>query len=139
MSISLLSTNQIRALSTTTVQQLSPGETLQEVYTYRLTEDWSLDSGIGYTRTEQLRLPAKIEGQYRVRVVTNSAAQLYEHGAAQSNNSRTSDNLSNISLNARPDLRAGVPIVPTEAVVVVLSVSVPTLPVATWNTRILFI
>ena len=36
------------------------------------TYDRGLDPGLRYTRTEQLRLPAKIEGAYRIRVVTNS-------------------------------------------------------------------
>ena len=82
--------------------------------------DYSLGlaAGVRYSRTEQLRLPAKIEGVYRLRVVTNSglgsvgSAQVYEHGAARDNNSTTSSEPIVVSLNKRPDLRVTAVTVP---------------------------
>ena len=77
-------------------------------YTY----DRGLDAGIRYTRTEQIRLPAKIEGAYRLRVVTNSGQHLYEHGAARDNNTTTAGDVTEVSLNPRPDLRVSAVVVP---------------------------
>ena len=79
--------------------------------------DRGLEPGIRYTRTEQLRLPSKIEGQYRVRVITNAnfgrnGEQVYEHGAANTNNILTSTETTELSLSARPDLRIGTVSVP---------------------------
>ncbi|HEV6968860.1 CARDB domain-containing protein, partial [Roseateles sp.] len=76
-------------------------------YTY----DRGLDAGLRYTRTEQVRLPAKIEGGYRLRVVTNSllgsggSPQVYEYGDARNNNTATDTDAIIVSLNDRPDLR----------------------------------
>ncbi|MCM8597201.1 MAG: putative Ig domain-containing protein, partial [Candidatus Accumulibacter sp.] len=72
--------------------------------------DRELAAGQRYTRSEQLRLPAKIEGAYRVRVVTNARLggggdQVYEYGSARDNNSLTSAELGEISLDDHPDLR----------------------------------
>ncbi|HEX8961620.1 MAG TPA: CARDB domain-containing protein, partial [Rhodocyclaceae bacterium] len=74
--------------------------------------DRGLESGIRYSRTEQVRLPAKIEGLYRIKVVTNanlggSGNQVYEHGAARSNNALLSADVTQVNLNDRPDLRVG--------------------------------
>lgn len=74
------------------------------------TYDRGLASGIQYTRTEQVRLPSKIQGLYRVKVITNvnlgvGGAQVYEHGSARSNNELLSPETAQISLNNRPDLR----------------------------------
>lgn len=74
--------------------------------------DRGLESGIRYTRTEQVRLPSKIEGQYRVKVITNANGQLYEYGTARDNNTLTSTEITDISLNDRPDLRVGTMVVP---------------------------
>ena len=57
--------------------------------------DRELAAGQRYTRSEQLRLPAKIEGAYRVRVVTNARLggggdQVYEYGSARENGRPTS-------------------------------------------------
>lgn len=81
------------------------------------TYDRGLDSGIRYTRTEQVRLPSKIEGLYRVRVVTNanlggSGSQVYEYGAARSNNGLTSADTTEVSMYDRPDLRVATVTVP---------------------------
>ncbi len=86
------------------------------------TYDRGLDSGIRYTRTEQVRLPSKIEGSYRLRVVTNSAlgssssTQVYEHGSARSNNTTTAGDVTEVSLNPRPDLHVSAVVAPTESV-----------------------
>ncbi|MFO1403439.1 MAG: CARDB domain-containing protein [Azonexus sp.] len=82
-------------------------------YTY----DRGLESGIRYTRTEQVRLPAKIEGLYRIKVVTNAnlgggGNQVYEYGAARGNNSLTSADTTEVSMYDRPDLRVTVVSVP---------------------------
>ena len=81
------------------------------------TYDRSLESGIRYTRTEQVRLPAKIEGLYRIKVVTNAnlgggGNQVYEHGDARSNNALVSANLTKVSMLDRPDLRVSTITVP---------------------------
>jgi subtilase family serine protease len=76
----------------------------------------NLDAGISYTRTEQVRLPSKIEGLYRLRVVTNASAQLYEHGAARNNNATLSQGAVQVSLNDRPDLRVTALAAPERAV-----------------------
>ncbi|UUZ69429.1 hypothetical protein LP416_08025 [Polaromonas sp. P2-4] len=81
------------------------------------TYDRGLDSGIRYTRTEQVRLPSKIEGLYRIRVITNAnlgggGAQVYEYGDARNNNALMSADTAQISLNDRPDLRIGTITVP---------------------------
>ncbi|MBI3347611.1 MAG: hypothetical protein HY020_10425, partial [Burkholderiales bacterium] len=73
--------------------------------------DRGLDAGLRYTRTEQVRLPSKIEGGYRLRIVTNSLIgtggqpQVYEYGAARDNNTRTDTDAIVVALNNRPDLR----------------------------------
>jgi hypothetical protein len=71
------------------------------------TYDRGLASGIRYTRAEQMRLPAKIEGLYRIKVISNvnlgkSGNQVYEYGVARENNA--ADTIT-VSLNDRPDLR----------------------------------
>ena len=76
------------------------------------TYDRGLESGIRYTRTEQVRLPAKIEGLYRVKVISNANNQLYEYGAARNNNTLLSTDVTEVSLNDRPDLRVGTMVVP---------------------------
>ncbi|MFN9744981.1 MAG: CARDB domain-containing protein, partial [Betaproteobacteria bacterium] len=82
------------------------------------TYDRGLDAGKRYTRSEQLRLPARIEGGYRLRVVTNSLLgtgstnQVYEHGAARANNSTDDDRALAVSLTPRPDLRVTAATVP---------------------------
>jgi hypothetical protein len=65
-----------------------------------------------------VRLPAKIEGPYRIRVVTNSllgssGLQVYEHGSARSNNTTFASDPIDVTLNPRPDLRVGNLVVPT--------------------------
>ncbi|WP_051319435.1 CARDB domain-containing protein, partial [Chitinimonas koreensis] len=67
--------------------------------------DRGLEPGLRYQRTEQVRLPAKIEGLYRIKVITNAGGQLYEHGAARNNDELLSDAGIAVSLDARPDLR----------------------------------
>ncbi|QNM95072.1 CARDB domain-containing protein [Chitinimonas koreensis] len=66
--------------------------------------------GIRYERTELVRLPGKIEGLYRIKVITNanlggSGSQVYEHGAARGNNALLSAGDVAVRLNDRPDLR----------------------------------
>ena len=76
------------------------------------TYDRGVEPGIRYARTEQVRLPVKIEGRYRVKVITNANNQLYEHGAARNNNSLLSTDVTEVALNDRPDLRVGNLVVP---------------------------
>ena len=93
-----------------TVLLVPLGATGQVVTLGSFTYDRNLESGIRYTRTEQLRLPAKIEGLYRIKVISNanlgkSGNQVYEYGAARENNALNSADIIEISLNDRPDLR----------------------------------
>jgi len=84
-------------------------------YTY----SQSLASGIRYSRTEQLRLPSKIEGLYRLQVVTNAvtvANRVYEQGLARDNNSTVSTDSMTVTLNDRPDLRLTSVEIPNEAI-----------------------
>jgi len=81
------------------------------------TYDRGLESGIRYNRTEQVRLPSKIEGLYRVKVVTNAnlgggGNQVYEYGAGRDNNSLTSADTTEVSMNDRADLRVATITVP---------------------------
>ncbi|HLF95978.1 MAG TPA: CARDB domain-containing protein, partial [Methylococcaceae bacterium] len=81
------------------------------------TYDRGLESGIRYTRTEQVRLPSRIEGLYRVKVVTNAnlggtGSQVYEHGTARDNNVLLSGDRLQVNLDDRPDLRVGTLTVP---------------------------
>ena len=69
------------------------------------TYDRVLEPGKTYTRTEQVTLPSKVEGVYRIKVVTNANLGVYEHGEASRNNTLASENLLGIGLLDRPDLR----------------------------------
>ncbi|WP_198080418.1 CARDB domain-containing protein, partial [Acinetobacter calcoaceticus] len=70
-----------------------------------------LESGKSYSRTEKLRLPSRLEGAWRLEVITNadlgknSAGQIYEYATARQNNSLVSDDILSINLNPKPDLR----------------------------------
>jgi CARDB len=81
----------------------------------------NLEAGIRYTRTEQVRLPSKIEGQYRIKVITNAnlgvgGAQIYEHSAARINNTTISTGVTDVSLNDRPDLRVSALLAPERVI-----------------------
>ena len=69
--------------------------------------DRGLDPGRSYTRTERLRLPARIEGAWQVEVTTDVTNQIYEHGAAANNNTLLDDAALALHLKARPDLQVG--------------------------------
>ncbi|MBL8395672.1 MAG: hypothetical protein JNK99_13155, partial [Candidatus Accumulibacter sp.] len=76
----------------------------------RFSYDRNLAAGVSYTRSEQLRLPVRSEGLYRLQVVSNAGAgpdgtQPYEHGVARDNNARLSADLIAVGLKQRPDLR----------------------------------
>ncbi|MCB1944039.1 MAG: hypothetical protein KDI53_18655, partial [Candidatus Accumulibacter sp.] len=78
--------------------------------------DRGLAAGMRYTRSEQLRLPQKIEGVYRLKVISNSnlgsaGEQVYEHGAARQNNAEVAAATTTIGLDERPDLRVTAAIV----------------------------
>ena len=99
-----------------TVQLVAPDGWIVTLGTFNY--DRGLEAGITYSRTEQVRLPGKIQGAYRLRVVTNSAlggggTQIYEHGAARSNNTLVDGDAIEVSLNPRPDLRVTTVTVPT--------------------------
>ncbi|MDB5858608.1 MAG: hypothetical protein JWQ76_2297, partial [Ramlibacter sp.] len=80
------------------------------------TYDRGLDAGIRYTRTELVRLPARLEGLYRLAVATNANLGVYEYGAARNNNGFTTTAATQVSLNDRPDLRVGTVTVPTHVI-----------------------
>src|SRR5262249_33812399 len=69
------------------------------------TYDRGLGQGLRYSRTEQVKLPTRVQGLYRLEVVTNATSQLYEDGAARNNNALLSSGSVELSLNPRPDLR----------------------------------
>jgi hypothetical protein len=78
-----------------------------------------LAAGTHYPRTEQLRLPSRIEGLYRLKLITNdrlgaSGEQIYEHGDARQNNTLLAAETTAIALNTRPDLRVATVIVPEQ-------------------------
>ncbi|MCB1965299.1 MAG: hypothetical protein KDI64_04390, partial [Candidatus Accumulibacter sp.] len=80
-----------------------------------------LAAGMRYTRTEQLRLPTKTDGLYRLKVVSNamlgsssSGDQVYEHGAARDNNTLLAAEPTAIEPGERPDLRVASVIVPEQ-------------------------
>jgi subtilase family serine protease len=77
--------------------------------------DRGLESGIRYTRTEQLRLPPKIQGGWRLRVTTNASNSLYEFGDATRNNVAASADVLQVALLPRPDLRIVSVTVPSQA------------------------
>ncbi|UOP01492.1 CARDB domain-containing protein [Kingella potus] len=65
----------------------------------------SLGTGKRYTRSETIRLPKHLSGQWRAEVVSNWENTLYEHGGLKNNNVAVSDSLMLVRLNPRPDLR----------------------------------
>jgi subtilase family serine protease len=64
-----------------------------------------LDVNTFYTRTERVRLPARLEGAWRVEVTTNSGRSLYEHAAASTDNTTQDDTALLLSLKPRADLQ----------------------------------
>jgi len=59
-----------------------------------------------------VRLPAKLQGAWRLQVVTNAVrgtdanpVGIYEHGGAAANNVHSDDDVLSVALNPRPDLR----------------------------------
>lgn len=73
----------------------------------------NLLAGQRYTRSEQVSLPTRLEGLWRLEVVTNRLLgstqdnQVYEHAQAGQNNTRLSDEVMAVELLPRPDLRIG--------------------------------
>ena len=63
-----------------------------------------LGAGLTYTRTERLRLPAKIEGGWQVSVTTDVDNAVYE-GSAEGNNTTGDAQVIVVSRKARPDLQ----------------------------------
>jgi len=63
-----------------------------------------LPAGLTYTRTEQFRLPGRVQGRYETVVTTNSRNTLYEHGQT-GNNSLAGDVTMTLSVIPRPDLQ----------------------------------
>ncbi|MFO7906867.1 MAG: CARDB domain-containing protein [Planctomycetota bacterium] len=70
-------------------------------FTYTL----PLAAGLSYTRSEQVRLPKRISGDYEIFVSTNSRRSLFENGA-YSNNTLTDDVTFTVSRRPRPDLQS---------------------------------
>ena len=70
--------------------------------------------GKSYTRSEQLMVPAQVQGQFQVVVTTNSSGSLYEHGQT-GNNTTEDDQTIVISLPERPDLQVQSIIAPDTA------------------------
>jgi hypothetical protein len=70
----------------------------------------TLDPGKFYNRTQVVRLPSDVQGQFRIAVTTNAGNSVYEHGNTTDNTLLATDPLV-LSLQARPDLQ--VPMVTT--------------------------
>ncbi len=64
-----------------------------------------LGGGHSYERKEQVRLPSKIQGSYRVEVITNADGGIYEHDLKANNNKRLSDGELTVTMLPRPDLQ----------------------------------
>ncbi|RUZ17283.1 CARDB domain-containing protein, partial [Mesorhizobium sp. M7A.F.Ca.CA.001.09.1.1] len=101
------------------------GTNLPDLQVGTFTFSGELTSGKSYTRTEQFRLPDKIEGLYRAFVVTNALLPttdeatlpepsyfLYEHGAAATNNNTGDDGTLAVQLKPRADLQVETAVVP---------------------------
>ncbi|MBY0513967.1 MAG: hypothetical protein K2P78_08665, partial [Gemmataceae bacterium] len=69
--------------------------------------DGPLDPGKTSTRQEALRLPAQLTGVYRVVVVTNVDAVVYE-GTAPANNTTAAAKTLSVAVRPRPDLQAAI-------------------------------
>ena len=89
--------DEVRLVSTTDANKII------SLGSYKYTE--VLEAGKSYTREEQIRLPLKIQGLWRLEVVTNKTNSLYENADALKNNQKQSDTALAISLLPRPDLR----------------------------------
>ena len=63
-----------------------------------------LVAGDHYTRLEQVRLPSRLSGDYRIVIYTDSGREIYEHHA-EDNNQSTDDVVLNVSVKPRPDLQ----------------------------------
>ena len=72
-----------------------------------VTYDQGLNSGNNYSRTERFQLPPRKPGVYAVLITTNNRTpRLYEYGTvAQNNNSTLDDQVINVGMRDRPDLR----------------------------------
>ncbi|MFN4170881.1 MAG: CARDB domain-containing protein, partial [Pseudorhodobacter sp.] len=75
------------------------------VFLGRFTTDATVQAGLGYQRTERITLPARLVGAYRLLVITNDRATLFEDGALGDNNTATSDTVMTITPLARPNLQ----------------------------------
>jgi subtilase family serine protease len=78
------------------------------------TFDQTVEPGTGYTRHEQLTVPAQTQGLFQVVVRTNANNALYEHGQT-GNNTTTDDQTMLVELPDRPDLQVQSIIAPDEA------------------------
>jgi hypothetical protein len=72
-----------------------------------------LAAGQSYTRTELIRMPDRLDGSWRIEVVTNSNRSVYEHAAAAGNNLLGDDTALTLSLRPRSDLQVENVSVPT--------------------------
>jgi subtilase family serine protease len=63
-----------------------------------------LVAGGHYTRLEQVRLPGRLSGDYRIVVYTDSGGDVYEHDA-EANNQSVDDVVLNVTVKPRPDLQ----------------------------------
>ncbi|MBV8468215.1 MAG: pre-peptidase C-terminal domain-containing protein, partial [Burkholderiales bacterium] len=80
------------------------------------TYDQALAAGISYTRTQDVQIPSHITGQYIIQVTTNTGGQVFEYGAAASNDTTKSTSAIQIDPSPRPDLQVTTVGAPTTAV-----------------------
>ncbi|MGA2068563.1 MAG: CARDB domain-containing protein, partial [Thermoguttaceae bacterium] len=111
-----------------TVQNVGPGDAdgawaddleLKEVggtRTFNLgsfTYSTPLEAGQSYTRTEQVQLPANVQGVFQYVLATNATGSLFENGAT--NNTLADPNTLTLSLPANPDLQVQSVTAPSQA------------------------
>ena len=86
------------------VTLVKPGTTEQPVTLGSFDYAAGLGAGLTYARTERLRLPAKIEGAWQIRVTTDIDNTVFE-GSAEGNNTTGDGQALVVSRKARPDLQ----------------------------------
>ncbi|MBI3350330.1 MAG: hypothetical protein HY020_24345 [Burkholderiales bacterium] len=75
------------------------------IYLGSFTTSGPLGAGLSYTRTERIKLPARIEGGWQVVVATDTGNSVFEGSPEADNNTRVNNAVTVLSLLPRPDLQ----------------------------------
>ncbi|MEQ1845315.1 MAG: CARDB domain-containing protein, partial [Nitrospira sp.] len=85
------------------------GDTAGAITVGTFSYDRGLAAGLSYTRTEQFSLPAFIQGQYQVEVLTDVSNVVFERnvgaGTGEANNTVLDPDILTVQLRPRPDLQ----------------------------------